>query len=207
MPLKIGQRPDHGFDEPLRLLSDCHRRIEHFLSVLTATADRADGRTLSEGERTQLQIALTYFATAAPRHTADEEESLFPRMEASLDRDAIEALNTIQRLESDHDEANRLHEAVDRLVRLWLSDGRLADSRMRELECHLARLNTLYAAHIALEDREVFPAAARILSPSDIHEIGREMAVRRSIRAAALRSNMTDVMVSPPPSCQGGDGT
>jgi hypothetical protein len=83
----------------------------------------------------------------------------------------------------------------------------LADSLMRALKRHLARLNTMYAAHIALEDREVFPAAARILSPSDIHEIGREMAVRRSIRAAALRSNMTDVMVSPPPSCQGGDGT
>jgi len=187
MPLKIGQRPDHGFDEPLGLLSDCHRRIEHFLSLLTVTTDRADGGTLSDGERTPLEAALTYFATAAPRQTADEEESLFPRMEASLDRDATTALNMIVRLESDHDEANRLHEAVDRLVRLWLANGSLADSLMRRLQRHLARLNTLYAAHIAIEDREVFPVAARILSPSDIHEIGREMAARRSIRAHASR--------------------
>ena len=121
------------------------------------TTDRADGGMLSDSERTPLEAALTYFATAAPRHTADEEEGLFPRLEASLDRDAITALNMIRRLESDHDEANRLHEAVDRLVRLWLANGSLADSLMRELKRHLARLNTLYAAHIAIEDREVFP--------------------------------------------------
>jgi hemerythrin-like domain-containing protein len=207
MPMNIGQRPDHGFDEPLGLLSDCHRRIEHFLSVLTAMVDRADGGTLSDGDRTQLEAALTYFASAAPRHTADEEESLFPRMEASLDRDATTAVDVIRRLESDHDDANRLHEAVDRLVRLWLSDGSLADGPMRELKRHLARLNTLYAAHIAIEDREVFPAAARILSPSDIHEIGREMAARRSIRAHASRGMMTDVMVGRRPSCEDGGGT
>ena len=183
MPLKIGQRPDHGFDEPLGLLSDCHRRIEHFLHVLTATADRADGGSLSDGERIQLEAALTYFRTAAPRHTADEEESLFPRMEASLDRNAITALNVIRRLESDHARAERLHDAVEQLVRLWLAHRRLANGLVQELNQHLARLNTLYAAHIAVEDREVFPAAGRILSPSAIHEIGREMAARRSIRA------------------------
>ena len=36
MPLQIGERPDHSFAEPLGLLSDCHRRIEHFLLVLLA---------------------------------------------------------------------------------------------------------------------------------------------------------------------------
>ena len=42
MPIQIGQRADHGFDEPLGLLSDCHRRIEHFLRVLsTISADAA----------------------------------------------------------------------------------------------------------------------------------------------------------------------
>ena len=31
MLVKIGQPVDHGFDAPLGLLSDCHRRIEKFL--------------------------------------------------------------------------------------------------------------------------------------------------------------------------------
>ena len=182
MRLKIGQRPDHGFDEPLGLLSDCHRRIECFLAVLTAITDRAGGGTLSVAERAQLEAALAYFATAAPRHIADEEESLFPRLQASDNRDARAALEVIRRLERDHDEADAHHEAIARLVPRWLTDGSLADDLVRELTERLARLDALYAAHIGVEDRELFPAAARLLSAADLAAIGREMAAQRSVR-------------------------
>lgn len=179
MALRIGQRPDHGFDEPLGLLSDCHRRIEHFLRVLAVIAGRAKGAALGVAEREQLEAALTYFATAAPRHTADEEESLFPRMEASNDPNAHAVLERIRGLESDHDVANGHHHAVDGLVRHWLADDGLAEPEVRALQEHLAALEALYAAHIAIEDREVFPAAARTLSAADLNDIGREMAARR----------------------------
>ena len=66
MPLQIGQRPDHGFTEPLGLLSDCHRRIEHFLRVLLAIDREGAGGPLAAGPRAELEAALTYFATAAP---------------------------------------------------------------------------------------------------------------------------------------------
>jgi len=42
MYLKVGQRSDHGFDEPLGLLSDCHRRIERFLKTLAAITDQVE---------------------------------------------------------------------------------------------------------------------------------------------------------------------
>jgi hemerythrin-like domain-containing protein len=196
--LKIGQRPDHGFDEPLGLLSDCHRRIEHFLHILTTITDSVDGGVIGDVERAQLESALKYFATAGPRHTADEEESLFPRMDASHDRSAIDALGAIRRLESDHAEANTHHEAVDRLVRQWLAEGALAQSLVQELKEHLARLNTLYTAHIALEDREVFPAAARMLSPEDVHAIGCEMAARRGIDVRSPRGHVTTIPLHRP---------
>ncbi len=78
MLLKIGQRLDHGFDEPLGLLRDCHRRIEHFLHVLQAITREVAGGPLTEEQRAQLESALVYFATVTPRHSADEEQSLFP---------------------------------------------------------------------------------------------------------------------------------
>ena len=34
MPIQLGAAPEHGFDSPLGLLSDCHRRIERFLEQL-----------------------------------------------------------------------------------------------------------------------------------------------------------------------------
>jgi hypothetical protein len=43
MPITLGAKPDHGFDHPLGLLSDCHRRIEGFLDVLVRVTDRARG--------------------------------------------------------------------------------------------------------------------------------------------------------------------
>jgi hemerythrin-like domain-containing protein len=162
--------------------------MEYFLGVLVAITACVDGGMLSHAERAHLEGALTYFATAAPRHTADEEESLFPRLRAARNREALDALDAIQRLERDHDEANTHHQAVDRLVRRWLADGTLADSSVRALKASLERLKTLYEAHIAVEDHDVFPAAARLLSPIEIQQIGSEMAARRATPSRAARS-------------------
>ena len=84
MALRIGQRLDRGFSEPLGLLSDCHRRIEYFLEVLIAVDAETAGGPLIPSRRTALEGALRYFAVGAPKHTRDEEESLFPRLRAQL---------------------------------------------------------------------------------------------------------------------------
>jgi hemerythrin-like domain-containing protein len=186
MPINIGQQPDHSFDEPLGLLSDCHRRIEHFLGVLTAIEQQSRGGGLTDAQRAQLQGALTYFATAAPRHSADEEESLFPRLRACSDPAAHDALETVATLEREHAEADRRHQAVDSLVRRWLRKGQLTADDGGQLREHLAALTGLYERHIGIEDRELFPIAARLLSPAEIQEIGREMAARRSISPVSL---------------------
>jgi hemerythrin-like domain-containing protein len=181
MLIRIGQRLDHGFDEPLGLLSDCHRRIEHFLHVLEAIASRTGDTPLTAVERTDLEVALTYFATAAPKHTADEEESLFPRLRASADPGARQALQVIARLEQDHSRANAHHRAVDAAVRRWLTAGTIDRAAMAALRQDVAALRSIYDNHIGIEDRELFPAAGRALSASDIRDIGREMAARRKL--------------------------
>ena len=180
MLLKIGHRPDHGFDEPLGLLSDCHRRIEYFLHVLSAITREVAGGALADAQREQVEAALAYFATAAPRHTADEEESLFPRLKASEDATVAAVLEAVSGLERDHAVADDHHRAVDGIVRQWLTRGRLDSADVSELGTRLAALEALYRSHIALEDGQVFPTAARLLSPDQLTDIGREMAARRS---------------------------
>jgi hemerythrin-like domain-containing protein len=182
VPIQINRRPDHDFDEPLGLLSDCHRRIEHFLETLIAVHATAVADALSASDRSALEGALQYFKTAAPRHTADEEESLFPRLRESGDPAAVQALAVIDDLEHDHDEANAHHEAVDMLVRRWLTTGTLSPPESSELGNRLSRLRALYQRHIAVEDQELFPAAARVLNQDQIGQIGREMASRRNVR-------------------------
>lgn len=180
MALRIGQRLDHGFNEPLGLLSDCHRRIEYFLEVLIAVDAENSGGPLTADRRSELEGALRYFAVGAPRHTRDEEESLFPRLRDSTDPRAVEAIALVDRLEHDHEEADEHHATIDTLVKQWLADDRLTVEQAAELRYRLARLRRLYARHIAIEDRELFPTAARVLDAGTIREIGQEMAARRS---------------------------
>jgi hemerythrin-like domain-containing protein len=183
MPVSIGAKPEHGFDEPLGLLSDCHRRIERFLDVLLAVATARRGGALEPGEVAALETALRYFRDAAPRHTADEEESLFPRLRARAETDpaARAALAQLDALEADHANADVGHAAVDALGRRWLADGRLDAADADRLAALLRDLREVYRRHIAVEDEEIFPVAARALPAKLLGEVGQEMARRRGV--------------------------
>lgn len=184
MPIQLNAKPDHSFDEPLGLLSDCHRRIEKFLGVLTAIA-QSDHPALPEDHRRALTAALDYFRTASPRHNADEECSLFPRLRAIDSDDARAALAALDALEADHAAATHLHARLDRLGRAWLQAGALSDTDRTRFAALAHALQEIYAAHIDIEDRCIFPAAARVLDQHALIEIGREMADRRGLRSRA----------------------
>lgn len=178
MPIQIGQRADHGFEQPLGLLSDCHRRIERFLGAMLSVARDERGGPLSAAGRDALERAATYFRTAAPKHTADEEESLFPLLRATT-AGGLEA--SLDGLEAEHREAEATHGRVDVLVSRWLAEGGLPQADNRELLAALESLERTYADHIRLEDEQVFPAAARVLAPHQLEEVGRQMAERRGV--------------------------
>src|SRR5512141_2227909 len=95
-----------------------------FLGVLKAAA-ALNGRQLNEDERRSLDNALRYFREAAPKHTADEEQSLFPRMRQTGSAEAQTALAELERLEADHRWADPLHARVDELGQKWLAAGKL----------------------------------------------------------------------------------
>jgi hemerythrin-like domain-containing protein len=185
MAVTIGARREHGFDEPLGLLSDCHRRIEGFLGVMIRVMDRTSGKQLDAEERNALETALRYFDVAAPRHTHDEEESLFPRMRASNDPTVRDAMARIDALEADHRRAEAMHAEVGRLCRAWLDTGPLPATDVERLRHLLTDLRETYARHIAVEDDEVFPLAGRVLSEAELVQVGREMAQRRGLTAPA----------------------
>jgi hemerythrin superfamily protein len=195
MPILINARREAGFDDPLGLLSDCHRRIERFLGQLSTLAGRAGEGALSEDERGVAENALRYFAEAAPRHTRDEEDSLFPRLrsvaagnEPERAAPARSALETVARLEEDHRRAEADHAAVDALFRRWIEDGRLPGPERERLRTLLDDLTASYRVHIAAEDGQVFPLAARALDDEQRLDVGREMAGRRGLDADRLRA-------------------
>jgi iron-sulfur cluster repair protein YtfE (RIC family) len=210
MGIVIGAKPESSFADPLGLLSDCHRRIEKFLQTLvlivtqvqdaTAIADRErkeedegggvhlpyDSTALSEDQRHALEVALRYFREAAPRHTRDEEESLFPKMRACGGAEARATLAAIDALEADHDRADEGHAEVERLGCKWLAEGQLTRHEIAGLREFLEGLQSLYQKHIKIEDTQIFPLAGEVLDAPTIRAVGQEMAARRGIDLDAL---------------------
>ncbi len=179
MPVQIGAKT-HSFLDPTALLSDCHRRIEMFLRSLERVADVID-KPLEADARTALETSLRYFREAAPKHTADEEESLFPRLRGISNSDLQATLAKLNGLETEHRRADVLHADVDALGRTCLGDEALSPSDATKFRNAVAELASIYKEHIRIEDEEVFPVAARILSDREKSDIAGEMASRRNL--------------------------
>ena len=176
MGIQIGAKHDAGFEDPLGMLKDCHRRVEHFLNILVVVVDRARGRALSDEERAAVEASLHYFRVGGRRHTADEEESLFPRL-----REAGALPPEIEALEKDHDTADPLLDATDQLYTRWIDNGALTEEEDQQLRDATEHLRKLYADHIKIEDTIVFPCAAQVLDPETLARIGQEFRTRRNL--------------------------
>jgi hemerythrin-like domain-containing protein len=177
MGIQIGAKPDAGFDDPIGMLKDCHRRIEHFLNIICVVVDRAGNRALSDEETAAIQAALNYFRVGGQRHTADEEQSLFPRMRAA---GAAHEVTEIGGLEHDHGEADAMHAQVDALYSAWIANRGLTPAQHVELAAATNQLRQLYEQHIKLEETVVFPRAAEMLSRDAIAAMGEELRARRA---------------------------
>ena len=176
MAVQIGAKPDSGFEDPIGMLKDCHRRIEHFLDILCVVAERARDRSLTEEEQSAVKASLQYFHVGGERHTRDEEESLFPRL---LTAAPDGAATVIDRLTRDHCDANDLHASIDWLYTAWISARTLQRAEQADLLAQTASLRRLYADHIQIEENEVFPRASRALDSESLAAIGREFSARR----------------------------
>jgi len=180
MPVSIGAS-ENTFANPIGLLSDCHRRIERFLQALLAVANQVAGGSLEGEHRRALEVALKYFREAAPKHTADEEEDLFPMLRELASPCIPAVLADLDRLEAEHTIAEAWHREVEDLGERWLRQNSLPPEDAARLKNLLTSLSDLYRAHIASEEERVFPTAKAELSESELQSIGRRMASRRGV--------------------------
>jgi hemerythrin-like domain-containing protein len=161
------------------MMEDCHQRIRFFLKTLTRIANAPGEGQLDPELEEALGKALTYFREAAPRHTADEEQSLFPRLRHLNDPLVSSMESTLQCLEQEHAHADAAQKQIDDLAGRWLDGGSLTKFERGKLRSSIKELSAHYEQHMAVEEQIVFTLAKKILSASEQQEIGREMAGRR----------------------------
>jgi hemerythrin-like domain-containing protein len=168
-----------SFNNPLAMLHACHGKI----LAQCATLRKLSGHLASNGCDLQAQQAaqniLRYFDTSGQFHHQDEEENLFPtlRLCAGAGKPGVDAL--LDGLLSDHVVMAAAWSKL-RSVLLLLAKGELEPLD----DTLLDKFITSYTNHIELEERDLLPLAARLLSPQQTAEIGKHMAERRGVKLA-----------------------
>jgi len=178
--------PDFG--NPLGLMAHCHRKIEAHLLALEASARSLADRGVDARASILPVIAAAqaHFAGPGVKHTADEEESLFPRLRRfATDADA-HLVAALEHLERQHRELDAVHAQFDGLVGILQRDPSPAD--IASLGLRVAELAATYGPHIRMEEEVVFPEAARVLPEAEILAVGAEMRARRGLPARSPES-------------------
>jgi hemerythrin-like domain-containing protein len=161
-----GEESVHStIDHPLEHLVACHGRIEERLQALERAGECLESRRAEALET--IRSCFRYFDTSGVLHTADEEESVFPRLRGKL---TPAELAEIEMLEMQHRDADQLYADLKRAV---------ARADVAAYRSTAGRFAAFYRAHIAFENRELIRVARRELTADDLGAVSREMKLRR----------------------------
>jgi hemerythrin-like domain-containing protein len=160
------------FDSPLAMLHACHGRIEAQCTTLAKLQEYLPLHGCDMQAQQAIRAVLRYFDTAGQHHHQDEEQDLFPLLRVS---GSPEAIVLTDRLLDEH----RAMETAWHNLRPCLLE--LAEGTSSTLPSDLVDpFNTAYARHIQLENGELLPLTQRLLTPEQLHALGKSMASRRN---------------------------
>lgn len=182
--MKIAAPGDHapavGFDTPLAMLAECHRRIEDRCATLQRLVPHLAARGSDRPAAEAATAVLRYFDVAAPDHHADEEQDLFPALiESVAGSDALCIRELIDGLRAEHTVFEQQWGAL-RQVLAMVSDGRPARLDGERVEAFVQA----YHRHIVREEDALLPMAARLISDAEMARIGESMQRRRRVPGA-----------------------
>jgi hemerythrin-like domain-containing protein len=172
--------PAAGFDQPLALWSACHGRVQRMTRLLLRVSEHLRSSGMDKDSRAAAKTVRRYFDEAAPHHHEDEEKDLFPRLTAhaaqlgSESRSLLEAIATLQQ---DHQRLGEIWQSLRRsLLQIEAGEAILLDP------LQVTQFFDGYQAHMRIEDTVIEAAMKRLLSESDLAQVGRSMAERRGVR-------------------------
>ena len=171
--LLVGDTFVPSFDNPLEMLLACHGKIQTQCATLRKLLQHLSSHGCDSQARQAVQAILRYFDTAGQNHHDDEEQDLFPRLLATPNAEVHEL---IARLLDEHKVLNAAWQQLRPLL-LAIAEGRAAELDIKAVE-HFIQVHD---RHIALENAQLLPQAAKLLDHIQLEALGRSMAARRGV--------------------------
>jgi iron-sulfur cluster repair protein YtfE (RIC family) len=154
------------------ILSHCHNHIEEKLNVLDGVGQELQGGSeLGDSQMARLGAVLAFLDTAIPIHSADEEESLFPRLRQHPAFANTVGHSPMDCMESEHVE----HAAFKARLKLAMmqQDAPAVAQAARAIASE-------YRTHIRKEEDILYPMAKDLLADGHVIEaMTEEMRGRR----------------------------
>jgi hypothetical protein len=174
--------PAGGFATPVAMWLACHQRLEGVCGLLQRLHGHVKDFGADEAARFGAEGVRRYFSGAARRHQDDEDVDLFPRVLESLSGHRRASLrSTMDRLQDDHAEAERLWQPVDRQLTEIQRGVRISTD-----ENALRALIDKHLSHRRAEEDALLQLVRTTLPPADLTAIGDAMAQRRGLTWARL---------------------
>lgn len=160
------------FEDPVEILTACHRRVSHMLGLLERLVEHLDQVGSDNSARQAARDLTRFFNLAAVHHYNDEELHVVPPLRR-LGHDAL-----AQRILDEH-------------RKLWLDWAQIEEG-LRELSMRSSghrvwpparrsawkRFASDYRAHLAFEEREVFPRVEAAVGRAESMDLCEQMSRR-----------------------------
>lgn len=166
-----------SFDHPLEMLHACHGKILRQCDTLKLIYDHLASYGCDADVQQAAQGMLRYFDSAGRFHHQDEELNLFPVLRCCTNTDQLRLNGLLEHLLLEHVVMMTAWEDLRGLL-LKLAEGENT-ALPKTLVEHFISSHT---AHIAIEEAELLPLAAQLLSTSQLMQLGCSMAERRCIK-------------------------
>jgi len=173
--------PGVGFEVPLEMLAACHLRVHSQCRTLQRLVPHLAAHGADPQAREAAIAVMRYFDTSARHHHADEETDIFPALlESIAGSDAVCLRELTAALTADH---RALEQCWGRLRRMLeaVASGAAATLAAADVQAFV----DLYEKHIAREEAELLPMAARLLDETTLDRIGLAMRTRRGAAPSA----------------------
>jgi hemerythrin-like domain-containing protein len=188
--------PAAGFEVPLEMLAACHQRVQGQCATLLRLVPHLAAHGADRPAQEAATAVMRYFDMSARHHHDDEEVDLFPALLDSMaGSDAVCLREMIAALCADH-RTLEAHWRTLRPVLEQVAGGAAAALSAGDVQAFV----DLYERHIAREEGELLPMAARLLAGTELDRIGLAMRARRGLVTAdaATAAGVAEATVARP---------